>query len=54
LHLQGTVFNADTQVSVNQTPTQNSVNGLAVNPNWGNTVSRIDPRVVSLEDRYTF
>lgn len=57
LHLKGTVynvFNADTQASVNQTRTQNGENGLEVNPNWGNTVSRIDPRVVSLEARFTF
>ena len=47
-------LNADTQTGVQQTRSQNGNNGLEVNPNWGNTTSRLGARYVSFEARYSF
>lgn len=57
LYLKATVynlFNADTQISVNQTHGQDGANGVEVNPNWGMTTGRLGARYVSLTARYTF
>ena len=57
LMLKATVFNlfnADTQISVNQTRSQNGDNGLELNPEWNMTTGRLGARYVSLQARYSF